>query len=310
VAFSGPPARNLAGRGPAKVASPSSGKRRSALGIPKGLALAPFGAYVSVFLVLPATAVVIAAFESPTGKPTLENLRLAFRGTYRQGFITSIELASLASVMPAIAGALVAYAIHVGRPESALRRAVVTASGVLANFGGVQLAFLFIASFGSTGLATQWLGDLGINLASLGFNLYSFAGVLLVYMYFQIPLMVLVMLPSLQALRSEWREAASNLGASSLQYWRHVAAPALAPAFLGSCLLLFGFGFSAYATADALTSGSLALSSIQIGSFLNGNVLASQQNVGKAIAFGMLVVVAAVMAVYLVLQKRASRWLR
>lgn len=273
-------------------------------------ALAPFCAYVGIFLVVPAIAVVVGAFESPTGAPTLANIDTALHGTYRQGFVSSLELSVVASIVPAVIGTVIAYAIHVGRPESPLRRLLVTASGVFSQFGGVPLAFLFIASIGTTGLATRWLSDVGISLSGLGFNLYSLSGVALVYMYFQIPLMVLVVLPGLEALRPQWREAASNLGAGSWRYWRHVAAPALAPAFLGSTLLLFGFALAAYATADALTSGSLALTSIQIGSFLNGNVLAGQENVGKALAFGMLVVVAVVMVIYLFLQRRASRWLR
>ncbi|MDA8033086.1 MAG: ABC transporter permease subunit [Actinomycetota bacterium] len=276
----------------------------------RALPVLPFAAYLGVFLVVPAIAVVVGAFESPAGRPTLANLHIAATGTYRQGFVTSLELSLITSLVPAAVGAVVAYAIHVGRPTSLLRRVTVTAAGVFSQFGGVPLAFLFIASLGTTGLATNWLADVGIHLDALGFNLYSMSGVAVVYPYFQIPLMVLVLLPGLEALRPDWREAASNLGASSRQYWRYVAAPALAPAFLGATLLLFGFAFAAYATADALTSGSLPLTAIQIGSFLNGNVIAGQQNVGNALALGMLVVVGAVMALYLVLQRRASRWLR
>ena len=116
-------------------------------------------------------------------------------------------------------------------------------------------------------------------------------------MYFQIPLMVLVILPSLEGLRRPaWREAASNLGASSWQYWRYVGGPVLMPAFLGCVLLLFGSALSAYATAQALTSGSIPLTSIQIGSFLNGNVLAGQTNVGKALALAMVVIIAIAMS--------------
>lgn len=304
------PAAGSAGGGGLRSlhATMARARRRRALG--RSLPLVPFAAYLGVFLVVPAVAVVVGAFEGPTGGATLSNVRTAIEGTYRQGFLTSLELSLITSVIPALVGTAVAYAIHVGRPDSLLRRLTVTASGVFSQFGGVPLAFLFIASLGTTGLATQWLADVGIHLDALGFSLYSMSGVALVYPYFQIPLMVLVILPGLQALRPDWREAASNLGASSAQYWRYVAAPALAPAFLGATLLLFGFAFAAYATADAMTSGSLPLTAIQIGSFLNGNVIAGQQNVGNALALGMLVVVGAVMAVYLVLQRRASRWLR
>jgi putative spermidine/putrescine transport system permease protein len=134
--------------------------------------------------------------------------------------------------------------------------------------------------------------------------------VLLAYMYFQIPLMVLVILPALEGLRPAWREAASNLGARSWHYWRYVGGPVLAPSFLGCVLLLFGAAFSAYATAEAMTAGALPLTSIQIGSFLNGNVIAGQENVGKALGLGMVLIIAVVMIIYTLLQRRAARWLR
>ena len=262
-----------------------------------------------VFLGIPAVAVVIGAFQKPGGGFTMSNINTATQGVYLTGFENSFKIALLTAVIPAVAGTLLAYAIHTSR-GTFLRRVCVTASGVFANFGGVPLAFMFIATLGLTGIGTQWLNDLSINLYSHGFTLYSFEGVALVYMYFQIPLMVLVTLPALEGLKSSWREAAENLGAHSWQYWRHVGIPVLMPAILGSTLLVFGFGLSAYATADALTAGTIALTPIQIGSFLNGNVLAGQENVGKALALGLIVISAIAMTLYVVLQRRASRWLR
>jgi putative spermidine/putrescine transport system permease protein len=190
-----------------------------------------------------------------------------------------------------------------------LRRIVSTASGVFAQFGGVPLAFLFIATLGTTGLATGWLNALGVNPYGHGFDLYTFFGVSIVYTYFQLPLMVLIITPALEGLRPAWREAASGLGARGWQYWRYIGGPVLFPSFLGGVLLLFGSALSAYATAEALTSGSIPLTAIQIGSFLNGNVIAGQQNVGKALGLGLVVVITVAMIFYSILQKRASRWL-
>jgi putative spermidine/putrescine transport system permease protein len=192
----------------------------------------------------------------------------------------------------------------------ALRRIVSTASGVFAQFGGVPLAFLFIATLGTTGLVTNWMKALGFDPWSHGFDLYTFFGVAIVYAYFQLPLMVLVITPALEGLRPAWREAASGLGARGWHYWRYVGGPVLFPSFLGGVLLLFGSGLSAYATAEALTSGSIPLTSIQIGSFLNGNVISGQQNVGKALGLGLVVIIAVAMVFYSLLQRRASRWLR
>jgi len=269
----------------------------------------PFSLYTFVFLGIPTLAIVIGAFQRPSGGFTFDNIRIASSGVYRTGFETSVELAVLTSVVPGIVGLLVAYVIRTSRGE-ALRRIVSTASGVFANFGGVPLAFLFIATLGTTGIATRWLNSLGLNPYSHGFSLYTFVGVSIVYMYFQIPLMVLVITPALGGLRPAWREAASNLGARSWQYWRHIGGPVLAPSVLGAVLLLFGSALSAYATAQTLTSGSIALTPIQIGSFLNGNVIAGQQNVGKALGLGLIVIIAVVMVFYGILQRRASRWLR
>ena len=216
----------------------------------------------------------------------------------------------ISAVLPGIFGLLIAYAIWSANRGSVLRRVAITASGVFANFGGVPLAFLFIATLGSSGLATRWLADLGFDPYQHGFSLYSLSGVVVVYMYFQIPLMVLVILPALEGLRPAWREAAANMGARTWQYWRYVGGPVLLPSFLGCLLLLFGSALAAYATAEAMTSGTIPLTSIQIGSFLNGNVLAGQENVGKALGLGMVIIIAVAMGVYVVLQRRAARWLQ
>ncbi len=271
--------------------------------------LLPFFIYTFIFLGIPTIAIIFGAFQKPTGGFTFDNIRIASTGIYRTGFITSLEMAVVTSLIPGIFGVLLAYAVHTSK-AGPLRRIVSTASGVFANFGGVPLAFLFIATLGTTGVVTVWLNDLGVNPYNNGFSLYTFTGVALVYMYFQLPLMVLIITPAMGGLRPEWREAASNLGAKSSQFWRHVGGPVLLPSVLGAMLLLFGSSLSAYATAQALTSGSIALTPIQIGSFLNGNVIAGQQNVGKALGFGLIVVIAVAMVLYTIVQRRASRWLR
>ena len=259
-----------------------------------------------LFLGIPTVAVCIGAFQKDSGGFTMSNISTATSGTYLQGFENSLKLGLIEAVVPAIAGTFLAYAVHTSR-GTFMRRLVVTASGVFSQFGGIPLAFLFIATVGApTDLVVRWLGDVDVH----GINLYTFSGVALVYMYFQVPLMVLVTLPAFEGLKPSWQEAAENLGAPSWQYWRYVGIPVLMPSILGSALLLFGSSLSAYATAEALTSGTIALTPIQIGSFLNGNVIAGQENVGKALALGLVVLIALSMSVYVLLQRRASRWLR
>jgi putative spermidine/putrescine transport system permease protein len=272
--------------------------------------LVPFTGYVLLGLGLPTAAVAFGAFQSPNGGFTLGNVDTASHGIYLHGFLESISLSLIAAILPGILGLLIAYAIYTARRGAVLRRVVISASGVFANFGGVPLAFLFVATLGSSGLASRWLTDIGFNPYANGFSLYTFTGVVVVYMYFQIPLMVLIILPALEGLRPAWREAAENMGAGTWRYWRHVGGPVLFPSFLGCLLLLFGSSLSAYATAEAMTSGSIPLTSIQIGSFLNGNVIAGQQNVGKALGLGLVIIIAVVMVIYTLMQRRAARWLR
>jgi len=270
----------------------------------------PFGAYIALGMVIPMIAVIVGAFQNPdNGGFTLANIRAATHGTYLHGYWESILLAIWASILPGIIGLLIAYAIFTAKRASVLRQLVITTSGVFANFGGVPLAFLFIASLGGGGLLTGWIQDV-LPHSWDGSQLYTLIGVVLVYMYFQIPLMVLIILPGLEALRQSWREAAENLGAGSWQYWRYVGGPVLLPSFTGALLLLFGSSLSAYATAEAMTSGTIPLTPIQIGSFLNGNVLPGEVNFGKALSLGLVLIIAVAMLFYVLMQRRSARWLR
>jgi len=291
----------------AEASRRGSRRRRAATWAP----LAPFGAWMALFMGVPIGAVCVAAFQrSSTGTFTLANVRVALSGTYLLGFENSLKLSLLEATVPAVFGTLIGCAVHTSKHRW-LRRVVVTMSGVFSQFGGVPLAFLFIAAIGSqTALVTNWLRDIGVHLYGNGVTIYNFWGVALVYLYFQVPLMVLVILPAFEGLRISWREAAENLGAGPWQFWRYVGVGVLMPSILGSALLLFGFSLSAYATAQALTSGTIALTSVQIGTFLNGNVIAGQQNVGDALALGLVVVIGLCMSLYVLLQRRASRWLR
>jgi putative spermidine/putrescine transport system permease protein len=271
----------------------------------------PFTAYVALGLIVPLIAIVIGAFKNPdTGAFTFTNVNIATHGVYLTGFRQSIILSVLAALIPGVFGLLIAYAIFTAKRASFLRQVVITASGVFANFGGVPLAFLFIASLGSSALVTGWLTDIHLNIYNAGFSLYTLSGIVVVYMYFQIPLMVLIILPALEGLRPAWREAAENLGARSWHYWRYVGGPVLMPSFVSCLMLLFGSSLAAYATAETLTSGTIPLTAIQIGSFLNGNVIAGQANVGKALGLGMVLIIAVVMVAYVMLQRRAAKWLR
>jgi putative spermidine/putrescine transport system permease protein len=307
----GVPEAVASGTRPGRVATSLRGTLR-------WLGVLPFGVYIALGLIAPTIAIAIASFKSSSGGFvkssggfTWSNVDTALHGTYLLGLKTSILLSIATAIVPGIFGLLIAYAIFTAKRGNLLRQIVITASGVFANFGGVPLAFLFIATLSTTGIVTGWIKDIsGVDIWNHGFTLYNAYGVFFVYMYFQIPLMVLVILPAFEGLKPAWREAAQNMGAGTWQYWRYVGGPVLLPSFLGCLLLLFGSAFSAYATAEALSGGTIALTPIQIGALLNGNVLAGQENLGYALGLIMVVIIAIVMIIYAILQRRAARWLR
>jgi putative spermidine/putrescine transport system permease protein len=274
------------------------------------LGIVPFSAFIVVFLVIPTLVVAIGAFAGDDGRPTLANLAALGDGYVLDAFARSIVLSAVTAVLGAVFGTLLAYALVTAKEGGLLRRVVTSACGVLAQFGGVTLAFAFVATIGLTGFVTVFLRDrVGVDIYGQGVWLFDLPGLVLVYTYFQIPLMVIVFLPALDGIRPQWREATASLGGSTWYYWRRVAMPLLAPAFLGATLLLFANAFSAYATAAALVSQGSLIVPLQIRAALTSEVILGRQNTGKALALGMVVVVAVVMWLYALLQRRTSRWL-
>ncbi|WP_426405116.1 ABC transporter permease [Streptomyces sp. R-07] len=287
----------------------AGGSSRRRRGPRTWLAALPLIAFTGLAFGLPLGALLFGAVthtDPATGATALtgEHLSRSLQGPYLGSLLGSVQLSALTALIGSVLGVLIAQAVVTSRSQ-ALRSAVLTASGVLANFGGVPLAFAFIATVGISGVVTQ-LAD----LTSLGWNLYSFGGLAVVYLYFLIPLMVLVILPALDGLRPQWREAAQNAGAGGWQYWRHVGIPVLAPSLLGGFVLLFGSAFAAHATAAALVGGSVPLVTLKIADALSGNVMVGQENVALALGLDMILIAGLVMAVYLPLQRRSARWLR
>ncbi|MCA2000232.1 MAG: ABC transporter permease subunit [Chloroflexi bacterium] len=271
----------------------------------------PFFLFAVFFIFLPSVRLFVGAFTDPEGNFTLANVADLFTQQYiLNSYWLSIQISAITALGGGIFGFLLAYSVTVGGLPKSLRSALVTFSGVASNFAGVPLAFAFVATLGRTGFITTVLKDVfGLNIYDAGFNLYSFLGLSLTYMYFQFPLMVLVMAPALDGLKREWREAAENLGANSAQYWLRIALPILLPSILGAMILLFGNAFGAYATAYALTGGRLPIITIQIGAQVRGDVL-HNPNLGNAMAMGMVFIMAISLAGYSWLQGKTERWLR
>jgi putative spermidine/putrescine transport system permease protein len=268
-------------------------------------------AYVTIFLLIPTIVVAVCAFEQD-GQFSLDSIRALWGSVLLKVMYRTVLLALATAAIGGVVGALVAYVVATASPSGLLRRFVTSISGVLAQFGGVTLAFAFIATVGQSGIVTLWLYGVTNHHVNLGGTLWLFSlkGLILVYTYYQIPLMVIVFMPAIDGMKTQWREAADNLGATTWQYWRFIGGPLLLPSFLGSMLLLFANAFSAYATAAALVTQGAPILPLQIRAALTSEVLLGYKNLGYAIALEMVVIVAIVMFGYAQLQRRTARWLR
>ncbi|KTR79343.1 ABC transporter permease [Microbacterium oxydans] len=273
------------------------------------LGLVPFAAYVVLFLAVPTILAIGSGFFTKDGSFTWTNVSALADPVVLDTFANSAGLSLLTAVVGALVGALVCYALLGMDPEGRTRSAVDAAAGVLAQFGGVMLAFAFIATIGIQGVVTVFLKDtFGVNIFENGTWLYELPGLVLPYFYFQIPLMVITFMPALAALKPQWAEANLTLGGTRASFWLRIGIPVLAPSFLASLLLLFANAFSSYATAAALASQGAQIVPLQIRTALTSETVLGRENLAGALALGMIVIVGVVMALYSLVQRRAARW--
>jgi putative spermidine/putrescine transport system permease protein len=273
------------------------------------LGLVPFLAIAVLFMIGPTFYLVVGSLQDAHGNWTLNNFAQLFGPQISQTYLNSIEISLATALVGGLFGFLLAYAVILGGLPRILRPGLMTFSGVASNFAGVPLALAFIFTLGTVGMVTVFLKSIGIDIHAAGFSIYSKVGLGIVYLYFQFPLMVLIIAPAIEGLKKEWREAAENMGASSGQYWRRIALPILTPPILGTMILLFGNAFGAQATAYALTGGFIDIVPIAISRQMRGDVL-YDPNLGYALAMGMVIIMAGSIFAYSILQRRAERWLK
>ena len=272
------------------------------------LGIVPFLLFAFLFLIGPTLYLVVGSFQTRAGAFTLSNFATLFTPSILQTYSNSIEISLVTALAGGVFGFLLAYSVIAGGLPGFLRSGLMTFSGVASNFAGVPLALAFIYTLSRVGLFTIFLRDvLKVDIYHAGFDLLTKLGLELVYLYFQFPLMVLIIAPAIDGLKKDWREAAENMGASSFQYWRHVALPILMPSILGTMILLFGNAFGAQATAYALTGGFIDIATIAISRQMRGDVL-YDPNVAYALAMGMVVIMAISIVAYLLLQRRSEHW--
>ncbi|GAC1459126.1 MAG: ABC transporter permease subunit [Ktedonobacteraceae bacterium] len=302
-------AENSATGAPAKAITRARRGFRLSYSLTSWLGLLPFLLFCLLFELLPALIIIQDSFvNSDTGGFTFNNYqRLLSSITYIHAFQNSISLSIVTALIGAIVGFFAAYGVYNSRTNW-LKNLLIGFSSIAANFAGVPLAFAFVSTLGVTGFVTVLIQNLfHFSIYDAGFSLYSFVGLVFAYTYFQLPLMVLLTVPALSALKPEWREAATNLGASGATYWRRVALPVLMPSLIAATMLLFANSLGAFATAFALAQGNINLVTIQIAFAVNGNV-SIDPGLGNALAVGMVVVLLVAVTLYTAMLRRVSRW--
>jgi putative spermidine/putrescine transport system permease protein len=225
-----------------------------------------FLVFLFMFEIMPGVLLVITALTNKTGF-SLEHLREATKPLYLKALVNSISLSGFSALEGGILGTITAGAIWSSK-NPVLKRFTTAISGVAANFAGVPLAFAFVVILGSSGIVNLLLERVGIETI----DVYRRQNLHWVYLYFQWPLMTVLMLPAFNAIQREWLEAARGLGSSALGFWFKVGIPVLLPTLLGSMVLLFANSFGAYATVYALSQGSINLLPTQIGFQVSGQV--------------------------------------
>lgn len=287
----------------------SARRRDGGIKLAHWIGVAPFLIFALMFLIVPTLFLISQAFLDKQGQFTFQNLIDLGSERVVSAFSISIRVSAASAALGAAIGLALALAVIRGRLPGFIRDSVMTFSGVASNFAGLPLAFAFISTIGRLGMLTIVLKLVGIDIYKMGFNILSFWGLTLTYLYFQIPLMVLIIAPAIDGLKKEWAEAASTLGASRWQFWLYVGFPVLWPNLLGTLSLLFANAFGAIATAYALTGSSLNIVPILLYAQIRGDVL-QNPGLGAALALGMIVITGVANIIAIVVRTRAERWLK
>jgi putative spermidine/putrescine transport system permease protein len=280
---------------------PNSKKNRSTWIV--WLGLFPFFIFGLAFEFLPILTTIRSSLTNE-GRFTLEFYRQAMDPLFLRSFANTFKISATTAALGVVFGTIVAYAI-ITTKNKFLQNMLTALSDVTTNFGGAPLAFAFIVILGSTGIITLILKQIGINLYPQ-FRIYSASGLTIAYLYFQLPLMILLIIPSLHGLKREWHEAALNLGANTFQYWIRVALPILFPSLASGFLLLFANSFGAYATAWTLTGSDVDLITIRIAALIRGEVQLAPELADALSIISLLIMIACVLG-YTWLTNQAKR---
>ena len=235
------------------------------------LALVPFLIVAMLYEIVPLITVIVKSFQPDGGTGfTLENYQSVFsKLLYQKAIINSIKISLTSAVAGIIIAFLGARAAH--QHQGKLNHVFMTVLNMVSNFAGIPLAFAYMILLGNAGLVVNIGKELGINALST-YNLYTMNGMSLIYIYFQIPLSTLLLIPAFDGVQKQWKEACTLLGGTPGIFWRKVGIPVLMPSILGTFSVLFANALAAYATIYALMMDNIALLPVQIAGCFTGEV--------------------------------------
>ena len=268
------------------------------------LALVPFLIVAMLYEIVPLITVIVKSFQPDGGTGfTLENYQSVFsKLLYQKAIINSIKISLTSAVAGIIIAFLGARAAH--QHQGKLNHVFMTVLNMVSNFAGIPLAFAYMILLGNAGLVVNIGKELGINALST-YNLYTMNGMSLIYIYFQIPLSTLLLIPAFDGVQKQWKEACTLLGGTPGIFWRKVGIPVLMPSILGTFSVLFANALAAYATIYALMMDNIALLPVQIAGCFTGEV-----KIRAGLGGALSVVMMAIMVIMILITNGLSRRLQ
>ena len=272
------------------------------------LALIPFLFLIVMYELLPLIMLVVDSLKSEQSKDilfTLENYQKIFSTlSYRKAIANSLKITSVSTAFGIVIAFLGARAAYNSRGK--FRNVYLTVLNMTSNFAGVPLAFAYMIILGNAGMVKQIADMYGIGFLQ-DFDLYSSTGLTMIYVYFQIPLSTLLLIPAFNGIRKEWGEANMLLGGTSARFWQKVGIPVLLPSLFSTLSVLFANALSAYATAYALLMNNFSLLPINISASFVGDIK-SKPKLGAALSVVMMIIMSIVILVNNYITKKTTKW--
>ena len=272
------------------------------------LVLLPFLVIVFLYEILPLFMMILSSFKSEIDESilfTLENYVTAFtRLSFQRAIINSLKITLISTLIGILIGFLAAHSAHNARGK--LKNFFLTILNMTSNFAGVPLAFAYMIILGNSGVLIMLGETMGWDTLA-NFDLYTANGLILMYIYFQIPLSTLLLVPAFKGIRQEWKEANTILGGRTLYFWSMVGIPVLLPSILGTMSVLFANALAAYATAYALLMNNYSLLPVNITGMFTGD-MTTRPHLGAALSVIMMLLMLAAILINNYITHQTSEW--